>query len=210
MNSTEPTIRLNDRAYALTDLDAYCWDQLVAAPGGKKESTGFKTGTLATRTDTGADARTVVLREASNSEKVIWFHSDRRAPKLNQLRNCPVATVLFWDDASQIQLRLTVTTTIHLGDAIADDQWARLWVGSRKMYLSEEVPGSEQAGPYPGFPNHFGEALLTEADSEAGRVNFAVVQCQVSVMEFLRLSRSGQSRARFQYVPEPRFRWLAP
>ncbi len=215
MATPESTIFLNDVLYTLVDLEAYCWQQLVAAPkrasnGGMSTPNGFKTGVVATRNETGADARTVVLRQADASQHTVWFHSDRRAAKLDQLRAYPSLTLVFWDEARQIQLRLTATATLHIADSLANAQWASLWVGSRKMYLSENVPGSEQLTPYPGFPARFGQMLPTEAETEIGRANFAAVQCHVSAMEFLHLHRNGQTRARFAYRPERGFVWLAP
>jgi hypothetical protein len=166
--------------------------------------------TLATNTPDGADARTVVLRQVESVRRYVWFHTDARADKVIQLAAFPRATLLFWDEKSQIQLRLATETRLHTDDSVADDHWKKLWVGSRKMYLSEQIPGSEQPGPYPGFPAHLGENLPTEADSEAGRKNFAVIECQVLSIEYLHLGRGGQTRALFRYEPEQKFTWLAP
>lgn len=203
-----PTITLNDISYTLADLERDSWRQLVSAP--KQKSSGFKTMTVATNTATGADARTVVLRQVDEVRRYIWFHTDARADKVIQLEAFPNATLLFWDDKRQVQLRLTAETRLHMDDHVADEQWKNLWVGSRKIYLSERVPGSELPNPYPGFPAHLGEDLPTEADSEAGRKNFAVIECRVVSMEYLHLGRGGQTRARFQYEPERKLTWLAP
>ncbi len=203
-----PTITLNDISYTLADLERDSWRQLVSAP--KQKSAGFKTMTVATNTANGADARTVVLRQVDEVRRYIWFHTDARADKVIQLEAFPNATLLFWDDKRQVQLRLTAETRLHMDDYVADEQWKNLWVGSRKIYLSERVPGSELPNPYPGFPAHLGEDLPTEADSEAGRKNFAVIECRVLSMEYLHLGRGGQTRARFQYEPERKLTWLAP
>lgn len=203
-----PTILLNDIRYTLADLERDCWRQLVSAP--KQKSAGFKTMTVATNTAAGADARTVVLRQVDEVRRYLWFHTDARADKVIQLEAFPNATLLFWDDKRQVQLRLTVETRLHMDDYVADEQWKGLWVGSRKTYLSERAPGSELPEPYPGFPAHLGEELPTEADSEAGRQNFAVIECRVLSMEYLHLGRGGQTRALFQYEPERKLTWLAP
>ena len=165
---------------------------------------------VATRTSDGADARTVVLRKVDTARKYVWFHTDARATKVMQLEAFPHSTLLFWDDKQQCQLRLTVETRLHTDDYVADEHWQNLWVGNRKMYLSEQTPGSEQPHPYPGFPEHFGDDLPSEEESEAGRKHFGVIECRVLAMEYLHLSRSGQTRARFQYEPESKRVWLAP
>lgn len=192
----------------LADLEADCWRQLVSAP--KRKRSALKTMTLATSVATGADARTVVLRQADAGQKYIWFHTNAHAAKVIQLEQFPNATLLFWDSRQQLQLRMLVETRLHTDDFVADEHWKNLWAGGRKTYLSEKKPGTELPEPYPGFPPHFGENLPTDAESEAGRPNFAVIECRVLQLDYLRLGRAGQTRARFQYEPKASFTWLAP
>lgn len=208
-----PIISRHDRSLALADLERDSWDKLVSAtarPSDSQAESGFRTMTIATNTPEGADARTVVLRQVEPVKRYVWFHTDARADKVIQLEAFPRATLLFWDEKSQTQLRLITETRLHTDDNVADEHWKNLWVGGRKTYLSEQVPGSEQPEPYPGFPVHLGEDLPTEADSEAGRKNFAVIECRVLSMEYLHLGRGGQTRALFQYEPARKLTWLAP
>ena len=202
-----------DRTDSLAELERTSWQQLIQATErseSQSDSKGFKTMTVATCTSRGADARTVVLRRVDVKRKYVWFYTDARAEKVLQMEAFPDAMLLFWDDKQQVQLRLTVETRLHTDDYIADEHWQALWVGSRKSYLSEQTPGSEQPGPYPGFPEQMGDKLPTPEESEAGRKNFAVIECRVLAMEYLRLSSIGQTRAHFQYEPESRMVWLAP
>ena len=196
----------------LAELEHESWQQLTEAADQKDRSAGrgFNTFVVATCTKRGADARTVVLRRVDITHKYVWFHTDARAEKVLQLEAFPVANLLFWDEQSQVQLRLTVETRLHTDDYIADDHWKTLPVSSRKSYLSELTPGIELEQPYPGFPNPFVDRLPTEEESEAGRKNFAVIECRVLSMEYLHLSRQGQLRACFQYEPESKTVWLAP
>ncbi len=209
MHPNTATVRINELSYTLEELERDTWKQLLSAPARRQDA--FKTMTLATHTlDEGVDARTVVLRQADEAHRRLWFHTDVRARKILQLEAFPNAILLFWDDKRQVQLRLQVETSLHIDDDVADDQWKKLWVGSRKMYLSEQKPGTEVDHPYPGFPEVLGEALPSEADSEAGRPHFAVVECRVLTLEYLHLSRSGQARALFTYEPDLLFSWLVP
>ena len=197
----------------LVDLEHASWEYLKSGTEqneGKPTDSGFRLMTIATCTAKGADARMVVLRQVNTTHKYVWFYTDSRAEKVLQLEAFPMATLLFWNAKQQIQLRLTVETRLHTDDYIADDHWKNLWAGGRKSYLSEQIPGSEQPHPYPGFPEHLKESLPTDEESEAGRKNFAVIECRVLGMEYLHLSRSGQTRASFQYEPESKMTWLAP
>lgn len=208
MNQPNAVSPISEPTPSLNDLERDCWEQLTAALDTKRDK--LRNLTLATCTDDGADARMVVLRQVDAEHKYVWFHTDSRAEKVIQLEMFPNATLLFWDDERQVQLRMTVETRLHTDDYVADEQWKNLWAGGRKMYLSEHKPGSEQLAPYPGFPPQLGEELPTDEASEAGRNNFAVIECRVIVLEYLRLSRAGQTRAKFQYEPVERMTWLAP
>ncbi|QKZ14041.1 pyridoxamine 5'-phosphate oxidase family protein [Spirosoma sp. KUDC1026] len=205
---TDSTVTLDGKTYTLTELDQSCWQQLAEAPEAEKNS--FKTMTVATCTHNGADARITVLRKVDPKRKYVWFHTDARAEKVIQLETFPNAGLLFWDAEKQVQLRLTVETRLHTDDFVADDQWAELSPSSRKLYLSEKKPGIELPAPYPGFPEQFTNELPSESASEAGRNNFAVIECRVLNMEYLHLSRQGQTRAMFQYEPVVKLSWLAP
>lgn len=208
--SAEPTDQAGDNPLSLTEIDRDLWQHLRAAPTQKDYP--FKTCTLSTVAPNGwPDARTVVLRQTDETARTLWFHTDVRASKVAHLQAKPEAVLLFWDTIRQIQLRCRTTTKIHTNDAVADEQWAKTWEGNRKMYLSEHEPGSVQPGPYPGFPVLLGDKLPTRAESEAGRPNFAAVACTVLTIDYLHLSRAGQTRALFKYEGEDIKReWLAP
>ncbi len=197
----------------LADLEQESWQHLASAldhTENKAAGAGFKTMVVASRTATGADARMVVLRQVDVSRRSVWFHTDARSEKVIQFEAFPVTTLLLWDEGLQVQLRLTVETKLHTDDLLADEQWKSVWVGSRKMYLSEYQPGTEKNHPYPGFPQHLGEGLPSTEESEAGRKNFAAIECRVLAMDYLHLSRGGQTRACFQYEPESKMTWLTP
>jgi pyridoxamine 5'-phosphate oxidase len=198
---------------SLADLEQTSWQQLAAVldeTNNAPIAPGFKTMVVASRSETGANARMVVLRKVDPIQKYIWFHTDVRAAKVMQFEAFPNATLLFWDEALRTQLRLTVETQLHMNDYVADEHWKTVGMASRKNYLSEVDPGSQQPSPYPGFPPHLGANLPSPDESEAGRPNFAVIECRVLTMDYLRLSREGQLRAFFQYEPDAKMVWLAP
>lgn len=210
-NSAPASTDSISQATRLPDLDQRCWQQLAqSASPDKSSDAGFRNLTVATCTSSGADARVVVLRHVDVAHKYVWFHTDARSEKVLQLEAFPQATLLFWDDKQQVQLRLVVETRLHTDDYLADEQWDKLHDGSIRSYLSEYRPGTEQPGPYPGFPDHVREGELTPEDRAFGRQNFAAIECRVLCMEYLHLSKQGQTRARFQYEPVSKMSWLAP
>lgn len=166
--------------------------------------------TFATRNSRGADARMVVNRRVNVDQKYVWFYTDARTEKVLQLEAFPMATLLFWDEAEQLQLRLTVETRLHTNDYIADEHWETVEETERKMYLSAPIPGTKTDAPYPGFPEHLTTGNPSADEQAAARQHFAVIECRVLCMEYLHLSKSGQTRACFEYEPETKRVWLAP
>lgn len=202
------TARTDNSGLSLANLDRDVWQQLMVAPAEKHSQ--FKTFTVATIDLEGLpDTRMVVLRQVDEANKTLWFHTDNRSKKIPQLRARPEVLLLFWDEEQQVQLRCRASITIHTDDVEASNHWAKTWEGTRKMYLSEYEPGSTRPEPYPGFPVALGENLPTREVSEAGRPNFAVVECRITSIDYLHLSRAGQTRARFEYGAND-FEWLAP
>ena len=208
-NSADPSAQ-PEHSDTLTKLEQASWEQLTLATTHKDERSDFRMMTLATCTPRGADARTVVLRKVNPTHKYVWFYTDARAEKVLQLEAFPLATLLFWDDKSRVQLRLKIETRLHTDDYIADEHWQHVTDQERKLYLSEPIPGSKVPSPYPGYPEHLSEDMPSEDERAEARTNFAVIECRVLVMEYLHLSRQGQTRACFQYEPESKQTWLAP
>jgi len=208
--TSKSTARIDNSDISLVNLDRKIWQQLKTAPADKHSK--FKNFTVATIDSNGLpDARIVVLRQVDDESRMLWFHTDVRSGKIAQLQAKPEVLLLFWDEEQQVQLRCRASTTIHTDDTEASNQWAKTWEGNRKMYLSEYEPGSIRPEPHPGFPIALGENLPTREASEAGRPNFAVVECRVTTVDYLHLSRAGQTRARFEYAGEQAKReWLTP
>jgi hypothetical protein len=210
MSSTHPT-STNVTPPSLSELEKTCWQQLdQSIHTHDSAASAFRNMTVATCTSRGADARIVVLRDVDVAHKYVWFHTDARTEKVLQLEEFPQAMLLFWNEQEQTQFRLTVETRLHTDDYLADEQWGKVHDGSVRLYLSEPMPGSVQDGPYPGFPDHIKKGDITADDRATARLNFAAIECRVLCMEYLKLSKQGQTRARFQYEPVSKMVWLAP
>lgn len=197
----------------LTDLEKDSWERLSQSLYHKEDRSagpGFRFMILATRNSRGADARMVVNRRVDIDRKYVWFYTDARTEKVLQLEAFPMATLLFWNEAEQLQLRQTVETRLHTNDYIADEHWETVKETERKMYLSAPTPGTRTDTPYPGFPEHLATEKLSADEQAAARMHFAVIECRVLCMEYLQLSKRGQTRACFQYEPETSMAWLAP
>lgn len=182
--------------------DTLAWAFALVARGVADRRHPFHTPVLAT---TGLDgtpqARTVVLRGLEPATRRLRLHTDARAGKVAELAAEPRATLLFYDPAAQLQLRLSGRATLHRDDALAEEAWAASRDFSRMCYAIEPAPGLPVATP-PAAP----------LDSEAGRPHFCVVILHLDRLESLHLAASGHRRARFGWdaAGAPAATWLVP
>ncbi len=91
--------------------------------------------------DGGAEVRTMVLRAADRAARTVHVFTDRRSPKVAELTTEPRCSVLFYDHAAGIQLRLKARAALqrsHEGDAAA--QWEALPAGSKICYSQPIAP----------------------------------------------------------------------
>ena len=90
---------------------------------------------LATTTaDGGPDARIMVLRGADPRRGKLWFHTDRRSNKVEQLRRSSTLCGVAYDVRDGIQLRLRGDATIHEASPLADRHWSQTSNMLRALY----------------------------------------------------------------------------
>ena len=135
--------------------------------------------------------RTVILREVDLQQRLLLFHSDRRAQKISDIQSHSRVTWHFWDSNYNAQLRLMGKAELHFDDAIADAVWQRSYPNSLKVYLKPIAPHTEVEQPQSG--------LSDKAQVEEGRKHFAVIQTRIDEIDFLHLHRDGHYRAHFQW-----------
>ena len=194
----ENSIIINEIAYNLDELEAFAWQLLVR--GGAKSKDGFHTMTVATVDQDGLLLlRTVVLRKASETTKSLFFHTDARSRKFADLEKQPKVTVLLYDPHRRIQMMLKMTAVLHVNNDISDERWVATNAQSRLGYMTLDAPNTPSITPTVGYEARFANTEPTSAESEPFRKNFAVIECQATVLEFLFLNRSGNRKAVFQY-----------
>ncbi len=170
----------------------------LLAEGQRLRHSPFHQAVLATTTARGPSARYVVLRQVDRERGVLGFHTDRRSEKWAELERDPRATLCFYGQS--VQLRCEGRVVLHVDDAVADLAWKRTGLMSRRCYLAEPAPGSAVAVPTSGLSPHLAKNRPSEAESAAGRANFAVVSLPLQRLEWLHLAFEGHRRAHFARV----------
>lgn len=178
------------------EIQTQIWKELGRATHDRHHA--WRTPVLATNAlDGSPDARTVVLRKASppevtttaNTGGVLEIYTDGRSPKVDELRQQPRASLVFWSARLSWQLRVKVTVSIQTEGPYVESLW-------------QTVKQTRGSGDYLGLLAP-GDAL--EADSEyvnsASAANesnphFAVLRAEVIELDWLELGRDQHRRAR--------------
>lgn len=173
----------------LADFLAEAWRRLEAAEGAARHPA------LATSGDAGPELRTVVLRSADRSTATLEIHTDAASPKVAQLRRRARASLLVWDPAAALQIRIDARISIRSG-ASAGAWWDRVPRKVRQRY----------GGTAPGAPVAAPEDVVDAADP--GR--FAVLRAYADRIDLLHLGAERQRRAVYLSADGFAGCWVAP
>ncbi len=195
-----------------TDLDAlldHVWTYVVA--GARDRDHPFRTPTFVTALDR-PNVRTVVLREASRADRMLAFHTDRRAHKVGEIRGTKRVAWHHWNAETRAQLRLFGTATVDTSGPFADTMWAEASPRQRLLYVKPKPPHTPADAPTSGLADSV-QGLDDPApdDVAAGRRFFAAVRTVIDEIAWLHLHPDGHYRARFRWHDDAwRSDWIVP
>lgn len=157
------------------------------------------------------ESRVVVLREVLQKENALVFYSDVRSPKIQQIKENPHISWLFYDAISRIQLRIRANASLHFKDEISLAAWENSRLESRRAYLSQPAPSTVVVKPTDGLPKDLKIGNLSKENVKDGYQNFIVVKTKVLEMDWLWLSHNGHLRASFKREAEEyKMEWMLP
>ena len=147
-------------------------------------------------------SRVVVLREFNSKERYLRFHTDARAPKIKHFQKNSNASILGYDPALKIQLKLQGNVEVHIKDDVTISSWNESTTRSKKCYSVEGGSSLEIDNP--------AEYDIRDVNIEDGYLNFAVIKFTYTSLEFLYLKSSGHRRAVHSWDEELTSNWLVP
>lgn len=189
-------VRWKGPVVVIESLDGFwemAWTHLVRGVGDRKH--GFHQPVVASVEDGEARARTVVLRKVDREAGVIVCHTDRRSGKVGQLGGG--VEWCFYDRSSKLQVRVRAEAEVLTEGEVFEERWSASRLSSRRCYLAPFVPGSAVDGAHPNLPDELRDRDPTQAESEAGRANFAVFWTTAWEVDALHLAHDGHTRARW-------------
>ena len=154
---------------------------------------------LGTTGDNGCSMRTVILRQFLMPERILMCYTDGRSEKVKEIDSFPQTGWLFYHPKRKVQLRITGPSTLHREDQFANDQWSSTPLTHRFNYSTKEPPGTSIGHPSSGLPEFISDAVQKIFHKEIGREHFVVISSRIDTIDWLRLSPSGNRRARFDW-----------
>lgn len=173
-----------------------CWERLALSVTDLAHP--WRTPVLGTWEGTAPQLRTVVLRQVLIAERELWFYTDARSPKVQQLAAYPAATWLFYDPGLKVQLRIQSQAVREEDPGLLFAGWNSLRETAQREYLAPLAPGSqspviENLPPAP-------EPVQPAAGADSASVtesHFAILRCRVTSIDFLQLDPVKHLRANF-------------
>ncbi len=157
--------------------------------------------TLATVSPVGLpQARTMALRSFESSKSTIWFHTDSRSPKCDDLVNGDGnIQLLFYDTTTKRQLRCDAKAIMHHQDAVARMRWLDAKDSSRRCYLVNPAPSAHMDERTSTLPAEFLRQVPKASQAEPGYENFAAIECRIHKMDILQLNAKGGERCQLSF-----------
>ncbi|MEO1045052.1 MAG: pyridoxamine 5'-phosphate oxidase family protein [Pseudomonadota bacterium] len=196
------------------NLDAIvsdCWQRLHR--GAKDRRHGFHQLTIGNVDREGQPhQRIMVLREADSAERLLRFHTDARAAKVDMISDGSPISILAYDARAKIQIRMHGNARIEQQGPRPDCAWEKASLFARRCYLADPAPGSLTETPSSGLPADLEGIEPTQQRSEHGRNNFALLLATINRMEWLYLAHTGHRRAQFIHDADSRWHghWMVP
>lgn len=157
--------------------------------------------------------RVMILRDICRDTRTLRFNTDARSHKIMQMRANDTTSILIYDAAAKVQLRLSGKAQIIVEGDIADAAWSQSTPFARRCYMAEASPGSEVLAPSSGLPEWIEGRQPSEVQLVDARPNFATLLFQANQLEWLYLANAGHRRARWTWDAAQALwsgRWLIP
>lgn len=144
--------------------------------------------------NSGADLRTVVLRKAIPQKQELWFYTDSRSDKMQQLNLSGKISWLFYDKDEKVQLRFYGDVEICNQTNETREIWDNLSFNGRKAYLAEPGPGIIVSKPGDGLDD------VTDNEETTGRgyAHFTLIKTTITKLDWLQLANDGHRRICYQ------------
>lgn len=179
--------------------------------GVKDRKNDFHTMHFSNFQDTKVSSRCVILRNFDSQNKLLFFNTDIRSPKISSIQKYPETHCLFYSFLDKVQLRISTYSSVHYDDDLTRTEWEKTSTSSRKCYMTRNSPSEILDKCDDGIPKNLKGKIPSLEESESGKQNFAVVRNEILAIDWLLLSSTGHQRAMYEFFgSHVTKKWLAP
>jgi|TARA_X000000368_G_scaffold266354_1_gene210957 hypothetical protein len=176
--------------------------KLILSEAVPNTQTLFHTPVVSTIHENKIVSRVMVLREFNFDNKILRFHTDNRAAKIDNITKNSSSTVIGYDPDLKIQIKMQGHTEVHIDDEVAKMAWNESTPRSKKCYSVKGGSTKEIEDPQ--------DYDIQDFIVEDGYKNFAVLIFKFQSLEFLYLKSSGHRRAIHKWDDNQTSTWLVP
>ena len=176
--------------------------KLILSEAVPNTQTLFHTPVVSTIHENKIVSRVMVLREFNFDNKILRFHTDNRAAKIDNITKNSSSTVIGYDPDLKIQIKMQGHTKVHIDDEVAKMAWNESTPRSKKCYSVKGGSTKEIEDPQ--------DYDIQDFIVEDGYKNFAVLIFKFQSLEFLYLKSSGHRRAIHKWDDNQTSTWLVP
>ncbi len=184
--------------YNLKGIYQEIWEYLGI--GVVDRNSGFHTFSLATINGDIPDNRTVVLRGCDKENMKLSFNTNNFSKKIKHISNNYKVSALFYDKEKKIQIRIMGNAYINNGNLYCQEKWEKMSDQSKECYYQNINPGDVIDSP---------DDVKTKIINETS-ISFTIVDININSIDWLSLSASGHTRARFMKENKFDGEWIAP
>ena len=184
--------------YNLKGIYEEIWEYLEI--GVTDRNSGFHTFSLATINGDIPDNRTVVLRGCSKEDMKISFNTNNFSKKIEHILENNKVSALFYDKEKKIQIRIMGIASINNGNEYCKKKWDKMSSQSKECYYQNIKPGDVIDDP---------DDVKTENNNQMSN-SFSIIDINIIKIDWLCLSASGHTRARFVKENKYNGEWVAP
>ncbi|MFX0557615.1 pyridoxamine 5'-phosphate oxidase family protein [Maribacter sp. CXY002] len=144
----------------------------------------FRYATLGTiGLDKIARLRTVVIREVSHDQNIVFF-TDKRSKKVTHIKENPNVSLLLYHPEKLLQIRIEGLANIHVDEKTLSKYWNRIQAKGKKDYTTKYAPGSTIKNP-------------DEIEYLDEHHHFCMITIVPFKLEYLKLKRPNHIRVKF-------------
>lgn len=161
------------------------WGELVRGKADHKHA--FRYVTLSTiGIDNWPNSRTLVLRDVHRENNSLFFFSDKRSQKVEEIKVNNKTCLLFYNNKKKIQLRIFGTSMLLMENEHSNYYFEQIKQSDLKDYRTKRAPSSELT-----------DDKLEYYSKDNAIKHFTVIRFKLERIDYLKLDREGHQRIVF-------------